>query len=176
LNPSPLLNQIVAESKVIREPPEKWAILIQFRVADEYSPLIVQIREYLMDLFAYRDDSYLSAARPIFNEAGIVWLVLGSLWHGDAVTAEKMAMHRYHMDDYEIASQATIEVGWIEEADHTGTFRPTQQGKELCERAEHLMNEYFYAPWSVLTTGEVDELYNLLTKLRDELSDYRKSR
>ena len=175
-----LLKQIVTESKVTREPPEKWSILIRFHVADEYSPLIVQIKEYLMDLFAYRDDSHLSAARPIFNEAGIVWLVLGSLWHGEAVTAEqmaeKMAFRGYDVNDYEIAIQAAIEVGWLEEADQPNTFRPTQQGKELCEQAEHLTDEYFYAPWSVLTAGEIDELYRLLTKLRDELNVYRKSR
>jgi hypothetical protein len=174
-----LLKQIIAKSKVTREPPEKWAILIRFRVADEHSPFIVQIKEYLMDLFAYRDDSHLSAARPIFNEAGIIWLVLGSLWKGGAVTAEQMAetmaFRGYDVDDYEIAIQAAIEVGWVEEADHPNTFRPTQQGKELRERAEHLTDEYFYAPWSVLTAGEIDELYNLLTKLRDELNFYRKS-
>ena len=75
-----LLKQIVAESKITRQPPEKWAIFKRFRVADEHSPLIVQIREYLMDLFAYRDDSHLSAARPHFNRgrdrlAG-AWLAL----------------------------------------------------------------------------------------------------
>jgi hypothetical protein len=175
-----LLKQIVAESKVTREPPEKWATLIRFRVVDEYSPLMVQIKEYLMDLFAYRDDSHLSAARPIFNEAGIVWLVLGSLWHGEAVTAEQMAVtmafRGYDVDDYEIAIQAAIEVGWVEEANYPNTFRPTQQGKELRERAEHLTDEYFYAPWSVPTAGEVEELYNLLIKLRNELNVYRKSR
>src|SRR5215211_4034970 len=47
-----LLKQIVAESKVTHEPPEKWAILRRFRVATDYDPLIVRIREYLMDLFA----------------------------------------------------------------------------------------------------------------------------
>jgi len=174
-----LLKQIVAESKITREPPEKWAILIRFRVADEYSPLIVQIKEYLMDLYAYRDDSHLSASRPHFNEAGIVWLVLGSLWKGDAVNAgqiaEKMEFRGYEVDDYEVAIQAAVEIGWAEQADRSDTFRLTQQGKELREQAEYLTNEYFYAPWSVLVQDEIDELYNLLAKLRDELNVYRKS-
>jgi len=175
-----LLKQIVAESKATREPPEKWAILIRFRVADEHSPLIVQIKEYLMDLFAYRDDSHLSAARPHFNEAGIVWMVLGSLWKGEAVNAqqiaEKMIFRGYEADDYEIAVQAAVGVGWAEPADRADTFRPTQQGRELREQAEHLTNEYFYAPWSVLVQDEIDELYDLLTQLRSELSVYRRSR
>jgi hypothetical protein len=175
-----LLKQIVAESRITREPPEKWAILIRFHAADEYSPLIVQIREYLMDLFAYRDDSHLSASRPHFNEAGIVWLVLGSLWNGDAVNAEQMAekmeIRGYEVEDYEVALQAAVEIGWAQQADHLHAYCLTQQGKELREQAEHLTNEYFYAPWSVLVEDELDELFDLLIRLRDELITYRKSR
>ena len=175
-----LLKQIVAESKVTPEPPEKWAILKRFRVADEYDPLIVKIREYLLDLFAYRDDSHLSASRPHFNQAGIVWMVLGALWNRDAVTAkqmaEKMTFRGYEVSDYEVALQATVEIGWAEVDDRPVTFRLSQQGKELREQAEQLTNEYFYTPWSVLMQNEIDELYDLLTKLRDELNVYRKSR
>jgi hypothetical protein len=175
-----LLKQIVAESRNMREPPEKWAILVRFRVADEYSPVIVQIREYLMDLLAYRDDSHLSASCPHFNRAGIVWLVLGELWNGDTVTAEQMAekmtYRGYEVGDYEIAIQAAIEVGWVEEAERPGTFRPTQRGKQLREQAEQLTDEYFFTPWSVLTQAEIEEFHGLLTKLRDELVVYRKSR
>ena len=174
-----LLKQIVTESKLTSQPPEKWAIFNRFRVADEHSPLIVQIREYLMDMYAYRDDSHLSAARPHFNEAGIVWLVLGSLWKGDAVNAEQMAesmsFRGYEVEDYEIAIQAAVEVGWAEQADRPEAFRPTQKGKELREQVERLTNEYFYTPWSVLVQEEIDELYDLLTTLRYELNAYRKS-
>lgn len=175
-----LLKQIIAESKVSAEPPEKWAILIRFRVTDEYSPLIMQIREHLMDLFAYRDDSHLSASRPHFNQAGIIWLVLGSLGRGDTVNAqqmaEKMTFRGYEEYDYEIAIQAAVELGWVEQADRPDTYRLTQEGKQLREQAEQLTNEYFYAPWAILMPGELDELYQLLTKLHDQLSAYRKSR
>jgi hypothetical protein len=174
-----LLKQIITESKLTRQPPEKWAIFKRFHVATEYSPLIVQIREYLMDMYAYRDDSHLSAARPHFNQAGIVWLVLGSLWKGDALNAEQMAENMsfrgYEVEDYEIAIQAAVELGWAEQAGHADTFRLTQKGKELREQVEHLTNEYFYAPWSVLVQNEIDELYDLLITLRRELNVYRKS-
>ena len=174
-----LLKQVVAECKVTPEPPEKWAILKRFRVATEYDPVIVRIRDYLMDLFAYRDDSHLSASRPHFNQAGIVWLVLGALWNREAVNAtqmaEKMTFRGYDVSDYEVAIQAAVEVGWVEVDDRPGTFRLSQQGMELREQAEHLTNEYFYTPWSVLIQAEIDELYDLLTKLHAELNVYRKS-
>lgn len=174
-----LLRQIVMESCVAPEPPSKWAILKRFRVADEHYPTIMQIREYLMDLFAYRDDSHLSASRPYFNEAGIVWLVLGALWKGEAVNAgqmaEKMALRGYEVEEYEIAIQAAMELGWVEQANRQDAFRLTEQGKQLREHAEQDTNEYFYAPWSVLTQEESNELHELLKKLHDHLRVYGKS-
>jgi hypothetical protein len=175
-----LLKQVIAESKITPEPPEKWAIFKRFRIANDQSPLIVQIREYLMDMYAYRDDSHLSAARPYFNEAGIVWLVLGALWKGNAVNAEKMAENMpfrgYEEEDYDIAIQAAMEIGWAEPAERADTFRLTQKGKELREEVERLTNEYFYTPWSVLMQEEIEQLYDLLTTLRHELGVYRKTK
>ena len=174
-----LLRQIVMESCVAPEPPSKWAILKRFRVADEHYPTIMQIREYLMDLFAYRDDSHLSASRPYFNEAGIVWLVLGALWKGEAVNAgqmaEKMALRGYEVEEYEIAIQAAMELGWVEQANRQDAFRLTEQGKQLREQAEADTNEYFYAPWAVLTAEEIKELHELLTRLYNNLKLYGKT-
>ena len=173
-----LLKQIVNECCFAPEPPEKWAILKRFRVADEHYPPIMQIREYLMDLFAYRDDSHLSASRPYFNDAGIVWIVLGLLWKGLATNAEqiaeKMEFRGYDVEDYDIAVQAAVELGWAEQASTPDTFRLTAAGTQLREQAEKLTNEYFYAPWSVLTQAETDELYDLLLRLREGLSVHRK--
>ena len=174
-----LLKQLVMESCVTPEPPGKWAILKRFRVADEQYPPIMQIREYLMDLFAYRDDSHLSASRPYFNDAGIVWIVLGSLEKGKAVNAEqmaeKMAFRGYEVEDYEIAIQAAAELGWVEPGDRHDTFQLTAEGKQLREQAEQDTNQYFYTPWSVLTQDELNELYDLLSKLHDHLRAYGKS-
>lgn len=175
-----LLKQITAKIGLTPEPPEKWAIRARFRVADEYSPMIVQIRELLMDLFAYRDDSHLSASRPHFNQAGIIWLVLGSLEDGQAVNpkqmAERMVFRGYDEGDFDIAIQAAVELGWAEAEEYPNAFCLTEAGKQLRMQAERLTNEYFYTPWSVLTQTELDELYNRLTKLRYELTAYRNSR
>lgn len=174
-----LLKQLVMESCLAPEPPGKWAILKRFRVADEHYPPIMQIREYLMDLFAYRDDSHLSASRPYFNEAGIVWIVLGALRNGEAVNAgqmaDKMAFRGYDVEDYEIALQAAMELGWVEPGNRQDAFQLTAQGKQLRDHAEEDTNEYFYAPWSVLTQEEVNELHELLTKLYDALKAHGKS-
>jgi hypothetical protein len=174
-----LLKQIVMECCVTPEPPGKWAILKRFRVADEHYPPIMQVREYLMDLFAYRDDSHLSASRPYFNKAGIVWIVLGALEKGDAVNAEqmaeKMAFRGYEIEDYEIAIQAAIELGWAEPSSRPDKFCLTEEGRQLREQAEQDTNEYFYTPWSVLTQEEIKELHGLLTNLHNSLKAYGKA-
>jgi Helix-turn-helix family len=176
---SGLLKQLVTAILEEPEPPEKWAIINRFRVANEQSSLIVQIRESLMDLFAYRDDSHLFAARPHFGQAGIVWNVLGSISSGKAVNAsqmgESMAFRGYEKADYDVAIQAAIEIGWVEAGDTPNSFRPTQKGNDIREQVEKLTNECFYRPWSALTDKETNSLYTLLTKLRDQLVAYRKS-
>jgi len=173
------LKQIVLANNAAPEPPEKWAIEKRFHVANKNSPVIVQIRECLMDIFAYHDDAHLSAARPHFNQAGIVWSVLGAVATGGAVTAEQMAetmsFRGYDSYEYEAAIKAAIQVGWLEAADVAGAFRPTQQGRTLREQVEKLTDDYFYAPWATFSSNELDELYNLLTKLREQLHGFKKS-
>jgi hypothetical protein len=174
-----LVKQIVMANDGAVEPPEKWAILKRFRVATKDSPPLVKIREYLMDLYAYRDDSHLTAARPHFNQAGIVWLVLNAASEADSVNAAKIAesasYRGYEVNDYEVALQAVKEIGWLEEASESGIFRIAQKGKELREKVEAQTDDYFYRPWSVLTQEELDELYDLLVKLRDGLRGLRKN-
>lgn len=173
-----LAKQIVLANDSAPEPPEKWAIQKRFRVATKDSPTLVKVREYLMDLFAYRDDSHLAAARPHFNQAGIVWLVLGAAADVDSVTAAKIAegasFRGYEVNDYEIALQAAQEIGWLEETGESGIFRITQKGKELRAQVEAETDDYFYRPWSALTQDELDEFYELLVKLREGLREIRK--
>jgi len=173
-----LIKQVVMANDSAAEPPEKWAILKRFRVATKQSPVLVKIREYLMDLFAYRDDSHLTAARPHFNQAGIVWLVLSAASEADSVNAAKIAesasFRGYDSGEYHIALRAAKEIGWLEEAGESGIFRITQKGRELRAQVEAKTDDYFYRPWTVLTQEELDELYDLLTKLRDRLRDLRK--
>ena len=172
------LKLIVLANNAAPEPPYKWATLTRFHVATEDSPLIVQIREHMMDLFAYRDDAYLTAARPHFNRAGIVWSAFGSIATGSAVTAEKMtetmSFRGYDTDDYELAIIAAIEVGWLEPAEVVGTFCLTAKGKELREQVEKLTDEYFYRPWVNFQPTDLDEFYDLLVKLRDQLHAFAK--
>ena len=167
-----LLKRLVDAAYQAQEPPEKWALLHRFRVATEASSLPAQVREYLMDLFAYRDDAHISAWMP-YGVQGPAWNAFTSLWRGDATSpaqlAEQAAFRGYTATDYEEAIQELLRRGWVEEADRPGTYRVTRQGQALRDAVEQLTDGYFYAPWSSLSESEIVELRGLLTRLAESL-------
>ncbi|HXD10692.1 MAG TPA: hypothetical protein VN653_11565, partial [Anaerolineales bacterium] len=101
---------------------------------------------------------------------------LGSVWSGEAVTAEqmaeKMAFRGYEIRDYAAALQAGVEVGWLEAAD-ADTYRVTAKGKELREQVEKLTDEYFYQTWAIFSRGDLKELFTLLTQFREQLHEFK---
>lgn len=175
-----LLKQIVRANESAPEPPEKWAIHHRLRIAGDGSPPILQVREHLMDILAYRDDSHISAAHPHFGRAGIIWIVLSVLCSRKTVTAEQLAeilsFRGYETSQYEVALQAAAQIGWAQETVVPNTYAITQMGSDLHSAVDQLTNEYFYAPWSVLIQDELNEFHDLLSKLREQLNSYRRSR
>lgn len=172
------LKQTILSNNAALEPPEKWAIVKRFRTATRNSPVIVQIRECLMDLYAYRDDSHLSAARPYFTDAGIVWNAFGAVCGGSAVTAEQIAesmpFRGYEAEAYAAALKAAQEAGWVEVTDAPGVYRPTPKGLEMRERVEVLTDEYFYRPWEIFTDDKLDDFHHLLENFREQLHRFGK--
>jgi hypothetical protein len=86
-----------------------------------------------------------------------------------------MAFRGFEVNEYEVAMQAAREIGWLEEAEAPDSYRLTSKGRDLREKVESQTDEYFFQPWSVLTPGEMDELYDLLVKFRDQLRELRKN-
>jgi len=174
-----ILKSIIRSCMDASEPPEKWAIDTRFSLVNENSPLIAQVREALLYLYAYHDDAHFSAAHPHFGGAGIIWSVLGYLLTEKAHNAEqmagRMAFRGYDESDYKVALQAAVEIGWAEPGDLPNSFRPTELGRRLREQVELQTDEYFYGPWEVLSEREVDQLRTILKKLQVMLVFFRKS-
>jgi len=175
-----LLKRITSANLEAPEPPQKWAIIKRFRSTHEGSSLLPYIRDLLLDLYAYRDDAHLSAARPYFGEAGIVWNVFSSVCDGQAVTAEqiseRMSFRGYELNDYRAALNAAVQAGWLEEPGLSGAYHPSTRGRSMRSEVEKLTNEYFYRPWLKLTDDECQVLLSLLFRLRDQLILYSKTR
>jgi hypothetical protein len=162
-----LLQRLVLANFRAAEPPVKWATRVRFRVADEASPLLAQIREALMDLFAYRDDSHMAAWRD-YPVSGIAWSAFGMIWSHAAFSPEAMAeqawFRGFAAEDY---ARALVELrgrGWID-----GEGQLTPVGRKLRDAAEHLTDAYFYAPWVALSDDEIQELRVRLLELRNQL-------
>lgn len=164
-----LLLSIVDANRAAAEPPYKWAAVNRFRAADETSPLLAQIREALMDLFAYRDDAHMSAWHG-YPVSGIAWSAFGMIWSNTAFTPEEIAAHAwfrgYEADDYRRALDELRGRGWINEA---GQVTPV--GKKLRDSVEQLTDAYFYSPWLVLGESQVQELRVRLIELRNHLAN-----
>ena len=175
-----LLKRLTMANLEAPEPPQKWAIIRRFRSTHDGSPLLPRIRDLLLDLYAYRDDAHLSAARPYFGEAGIVWNVFSSVCDGQAVTAEqiaeRMSFRGYEVSDYKAALRATVQAGWLEESGLPVEYQPSTRGRNMHVEVEKLTDEYFYRPWSKLTAEELDTLFSLLSQLRDQLIPYSKTK
>jgi DNA-binding transcriptional regulator YhcF (GntR family) len=164
-----LLQRLVAASLRAPEPPEHWASIQRLRVADGGSPQLAQIREGLMDLFAYRDDSHRSAWRG-YPVSGIAWNAFGMIWNNTAFSPEQMAeqawFRGYAAQDYARALAELRTRGWIYD-----DAQLTPIGKKLRDAVEQLTDAYFYAPWLVLRDGEIQELRVRLLELRNQLSN-----
>ena len=133
----------------------------------------------LLPDYAEPAEELLGSVVDDLNDAGIVWIVLGALWNGEAVNAgqmaEKMIIRGYEVEDYEIAIQAAMELGWVAPGNRPDKFCLTEAGKQLREHAEQNTNRYFYAPLSVLTGAEIKELHGLLIRLQSALKAHARS-
>lgn len=167
-----LLSRLVESTREAPEPPEKWAFLHRFRVATVQSPLLAQVGERMLDLFAYRDDVHLAAWKS-YGVSGHGWNAFTSLWRGEVTTpaqiAEQAAFRGYTAHDYEAAIQDLCQRGWVEETSLKGSYRVTGQGQVLRDDVEQRTDEAFYAPWSCLQEREIVELHGLLVRLLERL-------
>lgn len=181
-----LLERIVAANHRAAEPPYKWATRTRFRVAEDASPQLAQIREALMDLFAYRDDSHMSAWLD-YPISGIAWDAFGMIWGSIAFTPEQIAAEAwfrgYAATDYRRALDELEMHGWIvtaplafnaavpEPAAFDEYAQLTPIGKKLRDAVEELTDAYFYAPWIGLDESEIQDLRLHLIELRNQLSN-----
>jgi hypothetical protein len=161
------LQRLVTAGLAALEPPERWASVTRFRIADERSPLLGQVRERLMDLFGYRDDAHLSAWSPL-GASGPAWNAFGFICSGTADCAADIAARQPFRGlseaDYLSALAELADRGWIERSD-SDRWRATQLGHDLRATVERLTDAYFYAPWACLSAAELDDLRALLVAL-----------
>jgi DNA-binding PadR family transcriptional regulator len=171
-----LLHRLVEASLAAPEPPDKWRLHLSRRTdPGESAPIVTRIDQYLTDLNAYRDASHLAAWQP-YGVSGAAWEAFTYLWRGEADTLEDLctalARRGHPPEVYAQALTDLVARGWLTEED--GRYRLTPAGAALRQEAEEATDRYFYAPWTCLDEGELAELSDLLTGLRDGLAGQTK--
>jgi hypothetical protein len=63
-----------------------------------------------------------------------------------------------------------VKNGWLESADSGETYQVTTTGRGAKDAIESLTDKYFYSPWKVLTSAELEELHDRLKQLQSALA------
>ena len=164
-----LLERVVRACLAAPEPAAKEALLASRR--SEPGPqaaLGARIDQYLTDLLRFRDDAHQAAWQPL-GVGGLAWELLTLIWRGEANTREALQQQlerRGHATaDYDQALSDLAGRGWLAEQDEQ--FRVTDAGRAVREQAEEQTDRLFYGTWNRLSAAEIDQLRELLTRLRD---------
>jgi hypothetical protein len=168
-----LLSKVVQACLDAPEPDGKRSLFRthQGHLDQEYAPL-ARIDQRLDDLNAFRDDVHIAAWKP-YDVSGSAWETLTFVWRGDARTAEELC-EKLPFRGYDVKARAAdlahlASRGWVEEVD--GGYQVTEKGQALRQQAEEATDSYFFAPWACLSTYEVIQLHDLLTRLRSGLQE-----
>ncbi|MBI9051087.1 MAG: hypothetical protein JEZ00_16820 [Anaerolineaceae bacterium] len=165
-----LLAKLVQASLLSDDPPCKWSILHSRRLDPGHNvAAIVKIDQYLSDLTAYRDDAHLASWQQ-YGVSGHAWDILGIVWQGKAATIAELLPINEKRQWSEVETMAAIaelvKQSWLEKG---AGLSLTQKGRSIREEAESLTDQYFFAPWSILSDQEMNRLGELLTTLAETL-------
>ncbi len=173
-----LLGRIVDACLAASEPPGARCIKRSHGLApDANAPTLAKIDQCIDDLNAFRDDAHLASFKK-HEISGHAWEFFTFLWRGEATTAAEMsdkAQPRGHSAEaYTEALGDLVKRGWVE-ATSGGIHTLTQIGREIREEAEALTNRYYFTPWAALSSGESQELRDLLARLEASLKQIEQS-
>ncbi|MCP4606559.1 MAG: hypothetical protein GY847_39635, partial [Proteobacteria bacterium] len=168
-----LLEKVVQACLDAEEPDSKCCITStrQGHFDQVHAPL-AQIDQRLDDLNAFRDDVHLAAWKP-YDVSGSAWEALTFVWRDGARTAEELN-EKLPFRGYDVNARAAdlahlASRGWLKEVDDT--YQITEKGQALRQQAEEATDRYFFAPWTCLSTGEMVQLHDLLTRLKNGLQE-----
>ena len=127
---------------------------------------LAQVDQLLDDLNAFRDDAHISAWTSTGVD-GHTWETFSFVWNGEANTVEKLMeklpFRRYTEEDYKKTLEALTQRGWIQSS--ADGYVVTEAGKKVREDAEVATDENYFAPWKVLSEGELARMGELLEEL-----------
>jgi hypothetical protein len=167
-----LLGLLVQSSLNSPPPPDTWSIRHAYRLMPAPRPPLPYIEQAISCLQGYRDDAHLAA----WQKTGLTATALETLtllWNHEASSLEtlcqRLARRGHSPQVYNHALEDLRERGFVEDANHTARITPA--GQAFRDGVERETEQYFFAPWGVLSEAHRESLGELLAHLRDKLND-----
>lgn len=167
-----LFGRLIEASLQSPAPPGIWCLAhSRNRAPNEAASLSAKIFHYVADFNAFRDDAHMAAWQPLGID-GRTWEAFNFVQAGGGETAEslyaQLAYRGYSRADYGAALTELAERGWVAAA-VSQTYQITPKGQVVFDAVEQLTNDYFFGPWSLLSNTEINEVEDLIVRLRDAL-------
>jgi len=136
-------------------------------------PLIVQLRQQMFIVLAFREDAYVASWRP-YESDGQVWETFSLICSRKAGNAAELAAqlpHRnYSTTDYAFALDKLDARGWITLQDDS--YIPTGQAVRVWNQVDKRTDQIFDAAFSGLSIFEMEELQGLMRKFASMLRQF----
>jgi hypothetical protein len=151
-------------------PPDTWSIRLSYKLMPEIDPPMPFIEQALSCLSAYRDDAHLAAwqssslSATALETLTLIWREQGSSLDEIFV---KLAFRGHPKRVYINALDELENRGYI--SGNWQLLRLTDEGKMFRDQVEAKTDQYFYSPWSCLTSSEKQEIADLLDRFCDEV-------
>jgi DNA-binding MarR family transcriptional regulator len=162
-----LSDRVLRTIKKLPDPAERPAFelsLLFDRGVD--TPPIVQVRQRILVLLAFREDAHVAAWRP-YEPDGQLWEALTLIWRERASDAAELAEqlpHRnYAKSDYVSALEKLSARGWI--TVRGGRFVIQEQAARMRQEVEEVTDRTFAAAFADLNPAEMREFRELMGKL-----------
>ncbi len=163
-----MLARVVAETAVATTKEAAWAFHTrrQHGLRPPVEPLspLAQFIELRMDLGAFRDDAHLASWREQHAVSPHAWEILGELWQGGTTLLDallsKLNRRGFSQEETAVALDELVGAGWVKQKQQA--FQLTSEGHAVRQDAEETTNNIFYAPWSVLSSSELENMQTLL--------------
>lgn len=163
-----LTRKVLDASMQAETPPGTWCLAHSRRRApvDDVAPL-AHLIQHCSDFNAFRDDAHMAAYGAHHDVDGMVWEAFSQIAEKHAKNADdlyqNLAYRGFYTQDWQEALKNLVERGWIHSTD--GVYTITDTGREKRQEVEKRTNQYFYAPWAILSSDEFTELVTLLEQL-----------
>jgi hypothetical protein len=171
------LGHVVEATAAARQPRHPWAFQTRRRYGLQLPPgsaPLLWLIHYRMDLGAFRDDVHLAAWRELHQVSPLAWEMITLLWSGQADSTEGLAQslgrRGFAPADHAAALDDLQQRGWISQGKE-GRWQMTDEGQQVRDAAEARTNEWFYAPWAIVSNGEAERCRRLLAAFGSHVSD-----